>query len=197
MAVETDKWKQTYTGKKFDLLNPDPEMICIEDIAHSLSMLCRFNGHVEHFYSVAEHSIMMASVVHPKYRLHALLHDATEAYIGDIISPVKQVIPELYDIETPIAQVIYQAFGLTWDLDSLAAIKEADRRLLITERNQLMGTPPEPWFCEGYEPYDMELPCYFPGSAKRVFLDFFKLLTGDGDSRRFLLNLKSQKETDK
>ena len=88
-------WCQTFTGKKVDILCPTPEMVDIEDIAHALSMTCRFGGHCREFYSVAEHSVLVEQM--GRYSLHCsdpriimllLLHDAAEAYIGDIITPV-------------------------------------------------------------------------------------------------------------
>ena len=98
-------WLQTFTGKKIDLINPTSEMVDIEDIAHSLSMLCRYNGHCRDFYSVAEHSVFVESLgrlaVEPqcsflgfeevqKRCLSLLLHDAAETYIGDLTTPFKQ-----------------------------------------------------------------------------------------------------------
>lgn len=87
---------QTYTGKKFHPFDPKPEEICIEDIAHSLAHICRFNGHTEFFYSVAQHSLIVAHLLKdesPLTQLLGLLHDAAEAYIGDIPAPIK---PEFF-----------------------------------------------------------------------------------------------------
>ncbi len=84
-------WIQTYTGRKFFPLDPDPEMICIEDIAHSLSQLCRYNGHSKIFYSVAQHSLVLSRELCSgwQYALMALLHDASEAYLSDLPRPLK------------------------------------------------------------------------------------------------------------
>lgn len=82
-------WIQTYTGKKMFPLAPKREDICIEDIAHALSMKCRFNGHCNLFYSIAQHSLIVASLVKPELRLAALLHDAAEAYLPDFCRPIK------------------------------------------------------------------------------------------------------------
>lgn len=86
-------WIQTYTGKKFFPLDPDPELICIEDIAHSLAMQCRYNGHTRRFYSVAQHSVILASKFFKSHdlRFAALLHDASEAYLSDVPLPIKHL----------------------------------------------------------------------------------------------------------
>ncbi|MEM4379972.1 MAG: hypothetical protein QXL01_04720, partial [Thermoplasmatales archaeon] len=85
-----EPWIETYSGKKFDYLAQSE--LDIEDIAHALSNLCRFNGHTRVFYSVAEHSVNVSSMVPPELKIAALLHDAAEAYIGDVPSPLKQLI---------------------------------------------------------------------------------------------------------
>src|SRR5438128_12538670 len=81
-------WMQTYTGRAFYPLDPRLDDICIEDIAHALSMLCRYGGQCQEFYSVAEHSVLMSYAVNPQHALWALLHDATESYMGDLIRPL-------------------------------------------------------------------------------------------------------------
>ena len=81
-------WIQTYTKKKFDLLDPKPEMVCIEDVAHHLSNVCRFSGACSEFYSVAQHSVLVSEVCSPDSAVWGLLHDAGEAYYGDIVTPI-------------------------------------------------------------------------------------------------------------
>jgi 5'-deoxynucleotidase YfbR-like HD superfamily hydrolase len=81
----------TVSGIEMDLLNPTPEMIDINDIAHSLGMQCRFGGHVSMFYSVAQHSVFVAGKAPAELRKHALLHDAAEAYLQDITAPLKNI----------------------------------------------------------------------------------------------------------
>jgi hypothetical protein len=83
---------QLLSGKAFYVTDPKPEDIDILDIAHSLSMQCRYNGHTKGFYSVAEHSVLVANLVPPRLRLQALLHDASEAYVGDVIRPIKRLL---------------------------------------------------------------------------------------------------------
>jgi len=91
MAARIGDWIQTYTGKRFWPLDPRPEDVDILDIAHSLSLLCRFTGHTSSFYSVSQHSILVAQEVPKRLRLWALFHDAAEAYIGDIARPTNLI----------------------------------------------------------------------------------------------------------
>ena len=97
---------QTYSGKYIDLLQTDPYDIGIRDIAHALSNLGRFTGHSKRFYSVAQHSVIASNMVclHPEIDYHmmqvcALLHDASEAYLGDVSSPLKQLLPAYKEID--------------------------------------------------------------------------------------------------
>ena len=146
----------TYTGKVFDLLDPQPEMVCIEDIAHALANICRYTGHVREFYSVAQHCVLMADAYLPGNSLQKLLHDAAEAYIGDMASPWKQLlwvdtcgqsptnisaIP-VKSYEQTIQNVIGIALGV--DLSHSAEVKEADNRMFFTEIRDLM--PPSEEF---------------------------------------------------
>ena len=80
---------QTYNGKLFSLIDPQPEDVHIADIIESLSKQCRFVGHCKYFYSVAQHSVIVSNIVNEEERLAALMHDAVEAYIGDISKPLK------------------------------------------------------------------------------------------------------------
>lgn len=135
-------WIQTYSGLKFDLINPHPSMVNIEDIAHALANQCRFNGHCKDFYSVAEHSVYVATFVnqtHPELFLDALLHDGEEAYLGDIVTPLKPLLPELKPIAKRISGVIGDRFGCH-NMDH-PVIKQADRQLLVDEKNQLHKFP--------------------------------------------------------
>lgn len=122
----------TYSGIEFDLLNPQPDMILIEDIAHHLSFLCRFNGATRHFYSVARHCLMAERFVtgqdSNKRRLMVLLHDAAEAYVGDMVTPLKQLLPEFKKIEQLIQQRIFQKFCGYVSAADEAYIKIVDRQ---------------------------------------------------------------------
>jgi len=139
-------WIQTYTGKKFSLINPQPEDVNITDIIESLSKQCRFVGHCNTFYSVAQHSVLVSNIVKDKFA--GLMHDAAEAYTGDTSKPLKVVIESLCgksfrEILNRIEVVVADAFGLSWP-PSLE-IKEADLVLLVTEKRDLMLPSDYPW----------------------------------------------------
>lgn len=137
-------WIQT-KRTQFDLEDPQPDMVFIEDIAEALSKLCRFSGHCSTFYSVAEHSVRVCygelndaneSVAwFERHGLEGLLHDAAEAYIGDITSPIKGLIPEIAVIERRIDAAIRERFGLPAEMSS--AVAAADIRALAGEARQL------------------------------------------------------------
>jgi 5'-deoxynucleotidase YfbR-like HD superfamily hydrolase len=114
-------WIQTYTGRVFWPLDPDPSEICIEDIAHSLSLQCRFLGHCKTFYSVLEHSCHVAHLVPAAYTVHGLLHDAAEAYVGDMPRPLKSQpdFATFRQIERRIQERIAKAFGIVWTDETL------------------------------------------------------------------------------
>lgn len=142
-AIRRGDWMQTYTGRAFWPLDPRPEDIDPTDIAHALSMLCRYGGHVRDFLSVAEHCVLMSQVVSPAHALWALLHDATEAYLGDLIRPLKLQMPAYRDIEQRLMAVICERFGL--DPVCPKEVTAADNRILRDERDALMAEPPLPW----------------------------------------------------
>ena len=134
---------KTYTGRIIDPLNPSVNDITIVDIAHALSYIPRFNGHTQRFYSVAEHSIHVCEILRRAYpndfdlHLAGLLHDASEAYLLDIPSPVKKRIPGYSDAETALMQVICRKFNIWFPMDD--RVKEADTYMLNLEWIELMN----------------------------------------------------------
>ena len=105
----------TYTGKHFDPTHPDEELICIEDIAHALSLLCRGNGHVRTFFSVGQHCILCAKEAEARgysgrLILASLLHDASECYMSDVPRPFKKSLPEYRKQEEALLNIIYQKY---------------------------------------------------------------------------------------
>jgi hypothetical protein len=115
MVQRKGDWIETFTGKQFWALDPRPDDICIEDIAHALSNICRFNGHCKHFYSVAQHSINVANRLKEKgydkdIQLYGLLHDASEAYLCDIPCPIKKYLSKYKKYETNLQNMIYEKF---------------------------------------------------------------------------------------
>ena len=168
----------TYTGRSFPVDSPTVGDIDIEDIAHSLSTTCRFCGHSKQFYSVAQHSVIGASYIAPEFAKWFLLHDASEAYVNDVIKPQKQYLPLIKTWEDNILSVIAEKFSLPWPIPD--EVKEMDKRLLATEIGQVLNNPSEslwsPWLID--EPLDI---CIVPWSwedSKAMFLNkFHKLFT--------------------
>lgn len=135
-------WIQTFSGKKFYPLDPRPEDICFEDIAHALALICRYNGHSREFYSVAEHSVRMSLSDLPGSPQWRLMHDAAEAYLCDIPKPVKRDLPGYKMAEDALLKVIGERFNLgLYDHD---AIGIADMVMLATEKRDVL-TPGSPW----------------------------------------------------
>lgn len=121
----------TYSGIILDLSNPQTLSICIEDIARGLSLKYRFGGHSKSAMSVAEHSLNVAASLPAEIKLEGLLHDASEAYIGDIPSPIKSLLPDYKVFEERLMKAIAKAFGLMWPLPMI--VKEADQEALTLE----------------------------------------------------------------
>lgn len=170
----------TYTGRRFYPLDPQPSDVCIEDIAHALAMICRFNGHVREFYSVAEHSVHVSRIVPPEYALAGLLHDASEAYIADVSRPVKhtEVMREYRRIETWLQMVVLDVFNAGFspcDDPSADYIDTADVAMLALEARSLL--PYDPWMDELPEPAKVELGLWSPREAEAVFLARYYELT--------------------
>ncbi len=169
-------WMQTFTRRAFWPLDPHVDDVDPVDIAHALSMLCRYGGHVEAFYSVAEHSVLMSTKVPAKDALWALLHDAPEAYLGDMIRPLKLAMTEYQVVESRLMGVICDRFGLQPGFP--AAVKEADTRILRDERDALQGTPVMPWtVLEDVPALGVPIAGWDPAYAKQRFLDRFTELT--------------------
>jgi hypothetical protein len=165
---ERGDWMQTYTGRAFYPTAPLAEDIDPLDIAHALSLLCRYGGHVNRFYSVAEHCVLMSHAVAPVNALWALLHDATEAYLVDIPRPLKSSLPEYRRIEDRLAVVIAEVFGLPPICPG--EVKLADARILLDERAALMASPPQPWAVDRLLPLGVEIHGWSPVEAEERFL---------------------------
>lgn len=134
-------WIATYTGGVFWPLAPRREDVKLSDIAHALSHLCRFAGHTREFYSVAQHSVLVSHLCRPEDARWGLLHDASEAYLSDIVAPLKRSggLSGYREIETRVQLVIAQAFNLP--LTEPVSVKAADQALLRIEQRDLMTMP--------------------------------------------------------
>lgn len=164
---------QTYTGRLFDIQNIDDLEVDIEDIAQGLSNICRFTGHCKNFYSVAEHSVLASHLGIDS--LQALLHDASEAYLGDIPRPVKPLIPRYKEKETQLQKKIFETFKVPFPLSQ--DTKEVDTRLLKTEALLLMDYSDYIWQMQEIEEYHgIVFNLYNPEQAKRAFMARFREL---------------------
>jgi len=167
-----DAWIETYTGVKFYLNQYRLDDIRIEDIAHSLSLLCRYNGHCKSFFSVGEHSVRVSRIVPPEDKLMGLLHDAAEAYVGDISRPVKYSFPDIKELELKIQADIFTKFNVT---GNKAAVKLADDIMLATEAKTLMKWI-EDWDRSGFcneQPLDEIIVPWWSEVAEMTFLAEF------------------------
>ena len=169
-------WIATYTGKRFYPLDPRPEDIDINDIIHALSHMCRFAGHSTRFYSVAQHCVLVSLMCNNEDALWGLLHDASEAYLIDVPSPLKKC-PE-FDFyraaERELMGTICDVFGL--DRDEPPSVKSADKRILATEARDLTMTEGRGWVTEA-EPYDFHIQPWTPEVARVKYVSRLHELT--------------------
>ena len=173
---------RSYGGKHVHPLSPAPGEIDIDDIARSLSHVCRFLGHVEEFFSVAQHSVLVSQLVPRADALWGLLHDAAEAYLCDLPSPVKREPQmEMYRVaEERLLACVAQKFGLAPEMPQ--SVKEADRILLATEFRDLTTVDDLDWIVAecGVEPLDHRMYTIDPWPsvvAEDNFLRRFRELT--------------------
>lgn len=165
-----------FGGGVLDLCAPDPAVITARSIAHALSMLCRFTGHSRWFYSVAEHSVHCSYLVPPEHAFAALMHDAAEAFVGDVSRPLKMLLPEYRWIEKRIELAVAAKFDLPSQMP--AAVKEADLLMLKAEQEQVMDRGREAW--DGLEDLDapaLRIEFWSPVEAERMFMGRFRELS--------------------
>lgn len=161
-------------GDFFDLLNPTAYDYPIEVIANALSNLCRYTGHVARFYSVAEHSVLVSHTVPEKYALEGLLHDASEAFVGDVSSPLKKLLPEYQAIEDRIQEAIAAHFALQYPFPH--EVHEADKRLYWAERATVAPGKDKLWHQELRAARKVTPAGMTPLMARRMFLARYKEL---------------------
>jgi len=167
----------TFSGRWYFPLDPRVEEVHIEDIAHGLSNQCRFNGQSRRFLSVAEHCYWASYIGPEDEALERLLHDAAEAYIGDIIRPLK-LIPQLRDAYLPIEAaneaVIAQRFGLVYPWP--ASVKKADEAVVTAEMAQNINNPHKGHLHDSSVEADVKLQFWNPEQAKHLFMRRFHSL---------------------
>ncbi len=172
---------KVFAGHYIDLLNPDPDSIDIESIAHALSMVCRFGGHIPRFYSVAEHCVRATYVAMNdgadlEVCKAVLLHDAAEAYIGDMVKPLKLIVPEFAGAEYTINRAIESQFEIDFS-EHHDVIKYYDRIMLKAEKQFFWPEDKERWNgFGGVEEREVRIACLEPPLAKAAFLQCWNLV---------------------
>jgi 5'-deoxynucleotidase YfbR-like HD superfamily hydrolase len=177
-------WMQTFTGRKFYPLAPEPEDVDPVDVAHALSMLCRYAGHVDRFYSVAEHCVLLSWWARAQghdetVQLEMLLHDATEAYVVDVPRPLKINLPDYQQAEAGVELAVWERFGLpmragadrVFRPEVSPLVKEADTRILLDERAALMAATVHAWGIDSLAPLDVEVEGWLPARAEQEYLN--------------------------
>lgn len=156
---------RTNSGLYVNVFDTDPETLTIEDIAHALSMIPRFGGHLNRFYSVAQHSVLCFNLAIEygfEYGLAALLHDASEAYLLDMPTPIKNGLPDYKKVEDRLMRVIAEKFGFEYPLNSI--LKKVDGNALYIEWENLV------------ENDVLEFECLSHAEAKADFIKAFKFI---------------------
>jgi 5'-nucleotidase len=188
-----DIFIQTYSGKMFNIFDFGEDDIDIVDIAHSLSLICRFNGHCKEFVSVAQHSVLASKKMEQigcVLSLFGLLHDSSEAYLGDIITPLKNtgfLTENFYMYEKELQKVIFDKFiGINLDTitksTGVSAYKNyvdyIDLKMLATEKRDLLNKCEIDWSKDLPEPYDEKIVPWRSWYAKQQFLNRYSYLKG-------------------
>jgi len=177
----------TVSGVYVDILSPDPASINIEDIAHALAHQARFNGHLPQFYSVAAHSVLVSHLIDPDLALAGLLHDAAEAYLGDIVSPLKRLLPDYLEHERVMMTAICKALPVDPSTFADSRVKAADLWALALEQKHLSSVPADDWGLADCLKFKLSeknawptfdaLHCTAPAASKDMFLARFAELT--------------------
>jgi len=174
-----DCWIQTMEGI-FHPLQPVVEEIHIKDIGRALAHICRYTGHVSGFYSVAEHSVIMATqtgLTTQDLKMWALLHDAPEAYISDLNQPLKQALPEYRDIENGIMAKVSKKFNLEPSIMPMI-IKNIDRRMCQDEREVLLPPCDKDWGVGPLDRLGVQIEQWDPAYSYAMFMETYYRLGG-------------------
>lgn len=161
------------SGLLININNPTVDMICIDDVASALSKICRFGGHSNDFYSVAQHSVIVAKLAPGYLCREALLHDATEAYLGDVIKPLKNILGAAYeDIEARFMDIICKKFDLS--PLRLLEVKQYDKQALSLEHEYFIKGDVVTWF-DTMNDINLNPGTWDHSTAKTNFWAFYKL----------------------
>lgn len=186
-----EAWIQTHSGRRFNPTKPYPDAIVIQDIAHSLSMQCRFTGHCRKFYSVAQHSVLVSYICDSQDALWGLLHDASEAYLVDVPRPIKRSgkIQGYIEFEKAMQEAVCVRFGLS--IFEPPSVKRADTMLLATEARDLMS-PLHPDWVNMVEPLPFKIEAWDQQHAKDMFMKRFFELNNTPSGYEHYLKYKDQ-----
>ena len=179
MTQQTNSCITTVSGRFFDLLAPRDYPYDIDEIGHALSNICRYTGHVNSFYSVAEHSVLVSRIVPDHLSLCGLLHDASEAFVGDVSSPLKKLLPEYKKIEENIQSAIAEYYGLPFPFPK--EIHEADKRMYWQERQNIAdnGVRDKLWHQDLRATRKVEASGMTPKMAYRMFMQRYNEIIND------------------
>ena len=191
MTEQTKSSISTVSGRFFDILKPEDYEFDIDEIATALSNICRYTGHVNKFYSVAEHSVLVSHLVPSRLALAGLLHDASEAFVGDVSSPLKKLLPEYKRIEERVQEAIADQVGLPYPFPQ--EVHEADKRMYWNERQNVAPGPKDTlWHTEFRAARKVTATGMSPIIAKRMFLSRYKEITQtDGKGNEKLLKQRA------
>jgi hypothetical protein len=187
VAPSKPGWIQTASGRQFWPMSPRSQDVDLDDIAHALAMKCRYSGHTQKFYSVAEHSVHIACALlrdghGPHVALWGLVHDRPEAYLPDVARPIKPYLPGFKEIEEAVARETLVALTVAaphWEClcGEPAIVKVYDTRILQDEKPVLMPHTPADWGLSG-APLGVSIQCWGPTEAKVQFLRSWEVLKG-------------------
>lgn len=182
MAEKTERkgdWMQTVSGVAYYPFDPRVVDVRTTDIRHALSHVCRYGGHCKRFYSVLEHSILVAEWLElqgydRRVVFEGLCHDFTEAYLIDMPQPIKRDLQQYRDLEDLNWQVIADKYGLPFNLDP--AVKQSDMQVLMAEKPILLGKSPMKWGYQNIEPAKVKIHAHWPMTARWRFTRAFNRL---------------------
>jgi hypothetical protein len=181
-------WVETHKGLRAELPDLPAAMVDIYDIAHSLANQCRYNGHCARYYSVAQHSVLAADLLKPdgaRPAMLGLLHDAAEAYIGDVTRPVKALLPDVRRIEQAVQRRILSAMEIDDPTEAESdRVQWADEVLLATEAMRLMPSAGRDWALSHEPRPELLVDCWSPPVAQRRFLGTYFSLRRRLDAQR-------------